>query len=161
MIRYLTLASVAAACGTLALAEVIAPANVAYSEYGEIAGSLTGVPGNPERGLEVMTTRGLGNCVACHQVTELSDVPFHGEVGPSLDGVATRWDEASLRGIVANAKLTFPDSIMPAFYFTGPFLRPGDGFTGKAAEGELPPLLEAQDIEDVVAYLMTLDQYYD
>lgn len=139
----------------------IAPSDVVYDEYGSVAESLTGVPGDPERGREVMTTRGLGNCVACHQVTVLEDVPFHGEVGPSLDGAGDRWTEADLRGIVANAKMVFPDSIMPSFYFTGPFIRPGDAFTGKAAQGELPPLLAAQDIEDVVAYLMTLDTYYD
>lgn len=154
--------AIALSAGALAAsAEPVAPNEVAYSEYGAIEQSLTGEPGNAERGAEVMTTRGLGNCIACHQVTDLQDFPFHGEVGPSLDGVAQRWTEADLRGIVANAKGTFPESIMPAFYYTGPYIRPGDAFTGKAAEGELPPLLSAQDIEDVVAYLMTLDQYYD
>lgn len=144
-----------------ALAEPVAPADVAFDEYGEVAESLTGVPGNPERGVEVMTARGLGNCIACHAVTDLKDHPFHGEIGPSLDGVATRWSEQQLRGIIANAKNTFPESIMPAFYHVGPYIRPGDAFTGKAAQGELPPLLTAQDIEDVVSYLMTLDTYYD
>lgn len=158
MTSYLKLALAAGLAATVAEAEAIAPADVVYSEYGEVSDSLTGVAGDPVRGQEVMTTRGLGNCVACHQVSALSDVPFHGEVGPPLDGVADRWDEAQLRGIVANAKMTFPESIMPSFYFTGPFLRPGDGFTGRAAEGELPPLLTAQDIEDVVAYLMTLSE---
>lgn len=143
------------------LAETVSPAAVVFDEYGEVAQSLTGVAGNPERGVEVMTNRGLGNCIACHMVTDLQDHPFHGEVGPSLDGVATRWSPEQLRGIMVNAKNTFPDSIMPAFYHVGPYIRPGDAFTGKAAEGELPPLLSAQDIEDVIAYLMTLDTYYD
>ena len=134
----------------------IAPSDVQYSEYGEIAISLSGVAGDAEAGQVVMTTRGLGNCIACHQVTALEDHPFHGEVGPSLDGVADRWDATQLRGIVANAKMTFPESVMPAFYKTSGFTRPGDAFTGKAAEGELPPLLTAQQIEDVVAYLQTL-----
>ena len=73
-------------------------------------------------------------------------------VGTLLD------DEAQLRGIVANAKMTFKDSFMPAFYKTDGFIRPGDGFTGKAAKGELPPILSAQQIEDVVAYLKTLKE---
>ena len=47
---------------------------------------------------------------------------------------------------------------MPAFYKTEGFVRPGNGFTGKAAEGALDPLLTAQEIEDVVAYLMTLKE---
>lgn len=147
--------------GGAAWAQEVAPTDVAFDEYGEIAQSLTGTPGNAERGREVMVARGLGNCIACHAVTDLQDQPFHGEVGPSLDGVAERWSEAQLRGIVANAKLTFPETIMPSFYHTGPYIRQGDAFTGKAFEGELPPLLAAQDIEDVVAYLLTLDTYYD
>jgi L-cysteine S-thiosulfotransferase len=142
--------------GAYAVAQT-APSEVSFDEYGEVAESLTGQPGDPEHGKEVMTTRGLGNCIACHQVTALQDFPFHGEVGPSLDGAGERWTEAQLRGIVANAKLTFPDSMMPSFYKIGPYIRPGDEFTGKAPEGELPPLLSAQDIEDVVAFLMTLD----
>jgi sulfur-oxidizing protein SoxX len=79
-------------------------------------------------------------------------------VGPELDGVADRWTEAELRGIVANAKEMFPETIMPSFYKTSGFVRPGNAYTGKAAEGELEPLLNAQQIEDVVAYLLTLKE---
>ncbi|MCG6904770.1 MAG: sulfur oxidation c-type cytochrome SoxX [Rhodobacter sp.] len=140
----------------MAGADAVAPADVVFAD-GSVAMSLTGVAGDPENGRKVMTTRGLGNCIACHEVTALSDFPFHGEVGPSLDGVASRWEEAELRGIVANAKIMFDGTMMPAFYKTSGYIRPGKGFTGKAAtEEELEPLLGAQDIEDVVAYLMTL-----
>ena len=75
-----------------------------------------------------------------------------------LDGVGDRWTEAELRGIVANAKITFPESMMPAFYKTSGYIRPGDAFTGKAGTEPLPPLLTAQEIEDVVAYLMTITE---
>lgn len=139
-----------------ARADAPAPDAVVYSEYGEILDSLTGVPGDPVRGAVVMTTRSLGNCIACHQVTALESAQFHGEVGPSLDGAADRWSAEQLRGIVANAKLTFPESMMPAFYKTSGFIRPGDGYTGKAPTDDLTPILSAQDIEDVVAYLQTL-----
>jgi sulfur-oxidizing protein SoxX len=103
-----------------------------------------------------MTTKASGNCIACHQATVLESAQFLGTVGPSLDGVADRWSEAELRGIVANAKMAFPDSMMPAFYKTTGFIRPGNAFTGKAPDGPLPPLLTGQQIEDVVAFLMTL-----
>lgn len=63
-----------------------------------------------------------------------------------------------LRGIVANAKHTFEGTVMPAFYKTSGFIRPGDGYTGKAPEGDLPPILSAQDIEDLVAFLLTLKE---
>ncbi len=75
-----------------------------------------------------------------------------------LDGAGDRWSEAELRGIVANAKMMFEGTMMPAFYKTEGFTRPGDAYTGKAPEGDLPPLLSAQQIEDVVAYLATLKE---
>jgi sulfur-oxidizing protein SoxX len=141
-----------------AMSEAMAPQTVQYDEYGAIAEPLTDQPGDPAVGAEVMTSRGDGNCIACHQVSDLSDHPFHGEVGPTLDGIGSFRTAAELRGIVANAKHTFPKTIMPAFYKTEGFVRPGDAFTGKAAEGELAPLLTAQQIEDVVAYLQTLTE---
>lgn len=142
-----------------AQAEVIAPSAVVYEEGGAIAKSLTGVAGNAAEGEKVMTTRGLGNCIACHQVTALSSYPFHGEVGPSLDGVGDTWTEAELRGIIADAKKTFEDSMMLSFYKKSGYIRPGKAFTGKAARPEdLDTLLTAQQIEDVVAYLLTLKE---
>lgn len=158
MTRHLILAALFGVSAGVAQAEVVAPSDVVANEYGEISVSLTGVAGDPVRGEEVMTSRGLGNCIACHQVTALEDYPFHGEVGPSLDGVGARWDAAGLRGIVANAKAVFPESVMPSFYKIDGYTRPGEAFTGKAAEGGLDPLLSAQDIEDVVAYLLTLTE---
>jgi sulfur-oxidizing protein SoxX len=151
-------AGIALAATTLH-ADVIVPDDVVTDEYGDIAQSLTGMPGDPERGLEVMVNRGLGNCIACHQVSALEEYPFHGEVGPSLDGVGARWEEPALRGIIVNAKAVFPDSVMPSFYKVSGFTRPGNAFTGRAAEGPLDPLLTAQQVEDVVAYLMTLTEY--
>lgn len=139
-----------------AFATDVAPGNVVF-EDGAVSQSLSGVAGNPEEGRKYMN-KGAGNCIACHEVTALAEWPFHGEIGPTLDGVADRWSEAELRGIVTNAKMTFEDSMMPSFYKVEGFLRPGNGFTGKAADGPLEPMLSAQEIEDVVAYLMTLSE---
>lgn len=147
---------VAMAAATAQAQTPVAAEDVVFGEYGEVVESLTGVPGNAQAGAEVVSTRSLGNCVACHQISAMADVPFQGDVGPSLDGVADRWPEEQLRGIIVNAKMTFPDTIMPAFYKTEGFIRPGDGYTGKAAPEDLPPILTAQQVEDVVAYLMTL-----
>lgn len=144
------------AIATVGFAEGVSPDDVVYSEYGEIEASLSGQPGDAASGLEIMVSRGKGNCIACHQVTALDAYPFHGEVGPTLDGIGGYRNAAELRGIVANAKMTYEGTIMPAFYRTSGFTRPGNGFSGKAAEGELSPLLTAQEIEDVVAYLQTL-----
>src|SRR5690242_7556035 len=56
--------------------------------------SLTGAAGNADAGRKVFLTRTLGNCLACHQVSSLKSEEFHGEFGPSLDGVASRYNEA-------------------------------------------------------------------
>ncbi len=141
----------------VALAEAVKPTDVVY-EDGAVSVSLSGVAGDVENGA-VLMNKGAGNCIACHAVSALSDLPFHGEIGPPLDGAADRWSQAELRGIVANAKITFEGTMMPAFYKTEGFTRLGDAYTGKAhADGEVQPLLTAQDIEDVVAFLMTLKE---
>lgn len=133
----------------------VAPGDVKFDGY-EVAESLTGTPGNPEEGRKILTTKSMGNCVSCHAAEAYEDVPFHGEVGPWLDGAGERWSEAELRGILVNAKMAFEGTVMPAFYKIDGFTRPGNAYTGKAAEGALDPLLSAQQIEDVVAYLLTL-----
>lgn len=140
--------------GTAFAADVVAPGDVKY-EDGAVAVSLTGEPGNPANAPDIMN-KGAGNCIACHEVTALSDLPFHGEVAPPLDGAGDRWSEAELRGIVANAKMMFDGSMMPSFYKTEGFNRLGDAYTGKAHEGPVEPLLSAQQVEDVVAFLLTL-----
>ena len=156
MQRTLKLCLIAGMAAGVAYAEPIAPESVSYAD-GAIAESLTGQAGDAEAGKNVMVTRGLGNCIACHEVTALKDFPFHGEVGPMLDGAGSRWSAAELRGIVANAKMMFEDSVMPSFYKKSGYIRPGNAFTGKAAQpGDLNTLLTAQQIEDVVAYLLTL-----
>ncbi|WP_417243209.1 sulfur oxidation c-type cytochrome SoxX [Celeribacter sp.] len=151
-----TATTFAALCltATAATAEV-APADVMY-EDGAIAASLTGAAGNADQGRKIMTDKSMGNCISCHAAQAYSDVPFPGEVGPVLDGAGSRWTEAELRGLVVNPKVMFEGTVMPAFYKVDGFTRPGDAYTGKAAPADLPPLLSAAQIEDVVAFLMTL-----
>ena len=81
----------------------------------------------------------------------MSEESFHGEVGPPLDGVADRWTPEELRGIVSNSGQTFEGTIMPAFYIDSGYTRPLEDFAGKS-------ILTAQQVEDVVAYLMTLKE---
>jgi len=150
----ITLAALLAGLG-VANADTVAPENVTFEE-GAVANSLTGAPGDPIEGAKIVSTKSMGNCVACHVISEMADVPFQGEIGPPLDGAGDRWTTAELRGIVANAKMTFPESLMPSFYKTSGYIRPGKAYTGKAAEEPLAPLLSGQQIEDVVAYLTTL-----
>ena len=124
--------------------------NVSYEvvDY-SIPKALTDQPGDPARGREVAIDRKLGNCLACHQISDIPEQQFHGEVGPPLDGVAERWEEGQLRLIVANSKAVFEGTIMPAFLKTEGFNRNQEKFEGKS-------ILTAQQVEDVVAYLKTL-----
>lgn len=157
MMRQICLVAVLSmSLATPALTET-APKEVQFHE-GKVEASLSGQPGDPANGIKVMTTAALGNCVACHTIAALPEVQFPGDIAPPLDGVADRWSEAELRGIVANAKMTFDGSFMPAFYKTEGFIRPGGGYSGKAPDGDLPPILTGQQIEDVVAYLLTLKE---
>ncbi|MCC2096428.1 MAG: sulfur oxidation c-type cytochrome SoxX, partial [Hyphomicrobiales bacterium] len=110
--------------------------------------SLTGVAGNADQGKELMVNRRKGNCLACHQISALEDQPFHGEVGPSLDGAAERWNEAQLRLILVNSKEVFDGTVMPAFYKSEGFFRVRKDHEGKT-------ILTAQEVEDVLAYLQT------
>lgn len=154
MKRLIVLGAAASAfAASVAIADTL-PNDVKY-DSGAVAQSLTGKPGDPANGLKVATTRPMGNCIACHVAAGWAKFADPGNIGPSLDGVASRYSEAQLRGIVANAKMTFPDTLMPSFYKTSGFIRPGDDYTGKAAPADLKPILTAQQVEDVVAFLMT------
>lgn len=110
--------------------------------------SLTGKKGNPSKGRKVAINRKKGNCLACH-VMPIPEQPYHGEVGPELHGVADRYTEGELRLLVVNAKLVNEDTLMPSFYRNDGYNRVLKKFKGKT-------ILSAQDVEDVVAYLMTL-----
>lgn len=145
----------ASAFGATWAAEVT-PQSVVFAEDGAIASSLTGVPGDAEAGAKTMVERGLGNCAACHAINTMPEVPFQGTIGPALEGVGARYTEAQLRGIVADAKRTFPDSMMPSFFKSTGYIRPGEGFTAKPATEPLKPLLTAQQVEDITAYLLTM-----
>lgn len=134
--------------GFTAEAETVAPEAVAFAE-GAVATSLTGVPGDVAEGRKAFANRKLGNCLACHANPDMPDESFHGETGPSLEGVADRYDEAHLRGLVINSKMTFEHTMMPGFYNKAGLERPASKFEGQT-------ILTAQQVEDVVAYLGTL-----
>ena len=115
-----------------------------------IPAPLTATPGDARAGAAVVADRHLGNCLSCHGISALRSEEFHGDVGPPLDGVAGRWDTPTLRMIVVNAKTVLgPQTVMPAFYRVSGLDRVRPEFAGK-------PILTAQQVEDVVAFLATL-----
>nr|AFI78717.1 sulfur/thiosulfate oxidation protein SoxX [uncultured bacterium ws406H10] len=144
-------AGILAATVPHASAEVVMP-DAVMIEDGAIAGSLTGSAGDAENGRKVFANRKQGNCLACHMNKDLSEQPFHGEVGPSLDGVAGRWEEAELRAILVNSKIALSEeTIMPSFYRSKNGARTLEKFDGKT-------ILTAEQVEDVLAYLKTLKE---
>ena len=132
---------------TTAFAET-APSDVTFND-GAVMVSLVGTSGDAAAGRNTFKNRKQGNCLACHMNDDMPGEQFHGEVGPPLSGVGSRWEEAELRGIVTNAKMMFDGTIMPAFYVDSGYERPLKKFDGKS-------ILTAQQVEDVVAYLLTL-----
>lgn len=127
-------------------------------ESKSIPKSLTGKQGDAKRGEALMVNRKKGNCIACHSLDDFEKKAVKdpnkygdmGEVGPPLDGVASRYKEGQLRLLLVNAKKVFPETIMPAFYRI-------DGLTRVGGEFRNKPILEAQEIEDIVRFLMGLE----
>lgn len=149
--KYLVvLAAGAISWGGGVFADTTKPMNVAFVD-GVVEASLTGQAGDPAEGRKVFANRKQGNCLACHTNADLAEESFHGEVGPTMDGVADRWTQGELRAIVSNSKQVFEGTIMPAFYVDAGYERPLDDFAGKT-------ILTAQQVEDVIAYLMTLKE---
>ncbi|MGF1562402.1 MAG: sulfur oxidation c-type cytochrome SoxX [Geminicoccaceae bacterium] len=129
----------------------VGPTEVTIVDETSIPEPLTDTPGNPEAGRDWVIDRRLGNCLSCHAITALADEPYHGETGPTLDGVADRYNEAELRLQVVNSKVLNPNSLMPGFYRVEGLNQVKEEFEGK-------PILTAQQVEDVVAYLLTLKE---
>ena len=150
MKHVLGFAAIAVFGASMAIAEDVKPMAVSFTN-GAVEAALTATAGDAANGRKVFANRKQGNCLACHMNSDMAEESFHGEVGPPMDEVADRWTEAELRGIVTNSKMMFEGTIMPAFYVDSGYTRPLDDFAGKS-------ILTAQQVEDVVAYLMTLKE---
>ena len=110
--------------------------------------SLTGVRGDPARGREIVANRQVGLCLLCHR-GPFPEERLQGNLAPDLAGAGTRWSEGQLRLRIVDSARINPASIMPAYHRT-------QGLTRVAPAWRSKPVLSAQQIEDVVAFLMTL-----
>jgi sulfur-oxidizing protein SoxX len=115
---------------------------------GTIPEPLTDQTGDAEAGRRIVLDREGGNCIICHAMP-LPQRQFHGTVGPPLDGIGSRFSPGELRLRLVDAKAFNPDTIMPAYYKIEGLHRVLERYRGK-------PILTAQQVEDVVAYLLTL-----
>jgi sulfur-oxidizing protein SoxX len=108
---------------------------------------LTSEPGDPARGLSVIAGRDA-NCLLCHAVPE-SGARFTGNLAPPLDGVGARVGAGQLRLRMVDSTRLNANTIMPPYYRIDGLNQVAEAWRGK-------PILTAQQIEDVVAYLLTL-----
>lgn len=119
------------------------------AEGDAIAQPLGDLSGDAKRGRDIVRRKDQGNCLACHQAP-ISEETFQGTVGPPLRGVALRLSAGQIRLRVADESRLVPTTIMPPFHKNPAELNQVlDDYYDK-------PVLSAQQVEDVVAYLMTL-----
>jgi L-cysteine S-thiosulfotransferase len=113
-----------------------------------IEAPLGGLKGDAAKGRSIVIHRKKGNCLSCHSIP-IPEEADHGNVGPNLAGVASRMNQAQLRMRVVDPKQINPNTMMPAFHKTEGLHRVMKKYAGK-------PILTAQEVEHVVAYLTTL-----
>jgi L-cysteine S-thiosulfotransferase len=110
--------------------------------------SLTGSPGDPVRGRAIVKNRQVGLCLLCHS-GPFPEERFQGDLAPDLMGAGVRLSEGELRLRIVDSGRVNPATIMPSYYKTEGLTRVAPAFRGKS-------VLSAEQIEDVVAFLMSL-----
>ena len=113
----------------------------------EIPAPLTGAKGDPVRGRAIVANRQVGLCLLCHS-GPFPEERFQGDLAPDLQSAA-RLTEGQIRSRIVDPRKANPDSIMPAYFRTEGLTRVAPAFRGRT-------ILSAEQIEDVVAYLLTL-----
>lgn len=123
----------------------------AYSVQGDaIAAPLAGRAGDATRGRAIVASRQVGLCLLCHGAP-IAEERFQGDLAPNLAGVGARFSAGQLRLRIVEPQRLVPGTIMPAYHRTEGLQQVGAAWRGK-------PLLDAQQIEDVVAYLCSLKE---
>jgi len=133
---------VAAAIVAVSCLAGVARANDAILE------SLTGAKGDPARGRAIVASRQVGLCLLCHS-GPFPEERFQGNLAPDLRGAGARWSEGQLRLRIVDSGRINPATIMPAYHRTEGLTRVAPAWRGKT-------ILSAEQIEDVVAFLLTL-----
>jgi len=138
------LAAAALALPRAASAQELRPYTIAGDSIPE---SLTGVSGDAARGRALVLER-TSTCILCHS-GPFPEEKFQGDLAPSLAGAGSRWSAGQLRLRLVAASRLNPATIMPSYYRVDGLDRVGPAWRGK-------PILTAEQIEDIVAYLATL-----
>jgi sulfur-oxidizing protein SoxX len=124
---------------------------VPYTIVGDaIPAPLIGSRGDAARGRAIVVDRQKGLCLLCHS-GPFPEQRFQGNLAPDLQGTGSRWSEGQLRLRLVDSRRLNPATIMPPYYATEGLTRVGRAWRGK-------PVLSAEQIEDVVAFLTTLKE---
>ncbi len=119
-----------------------------YTIVGDgIPDSLTSKPGDAARGRALVLDR-ASTCILCHS-GPLPEARFQGDLAPNLAGAGNRWSIGQLRLRLVDASRLNPATIMPSYYHIDGLVRVGQSWRDR-------PILSAEQIEDIVAYLTTL-----
>ncbi|MBP7063311.1 sulfur oxidation c-type cytochrome SoxX [Ferrovibrio sp.] len=110
--------------------------------------ALGGFAGDAQRGRAIVADRQKGLCLLCHN-GPFPEQRFQGNLAPSLAGAGARWNVAQLRLRIADSRRLNPATLMPSYYRTDDLVLVGKAWAGR-------PVLNEQEIEDVVAFLATL-----
>jgi sulfur-oxidizing protein SoxX len=113
-----------------------------------IPSSLTGTKGEAARGRGIVADRHVGLCLLCHS-GPFPEERLQGTIAPDLRGAGARLSEGQIRLRIADSSRVNPDTIMPAYYRTEGLTRVAPAYRGK-------PILTAEQVEDVVAFLVGL-----
>jgi L-cysteine S-thiosulfotransferase len=113
-----------------------------------IPSSLTGAAGDPALGRKIVLDRQVGLCLLCHN-GPFPEERFQGDLAPDLTGVGARLSPGQIRLRIVDSGRVNPQTIMPAYFRTDGLTRVAPAFRGK-------PVLTAEEIEHVVAFLVTL-----
>jgi len=140
-----TLALVCTVSHVQASAAPLAP----YTVVGDaIPVALSDGGGSVERGRAIVTNRQVGGCLLCH-AGPFPEERFQGTLAPSLAGAGSRWTEGQLRLRIVDNKRVNPATVMPSFHRVDGLVRVGANWRDR-------PILDAQQVEDVLALLRTL-----
>ncbi|GJD59095.1 sulfur oxidation c-type cytochrome SoxX [Methylobacterium dankookense] len=107
---------------------------------------LGGAAGDPARGRAIARDPRKGLCTLCH--AGLGGAP-EGDLGPDLAQVGARLDAGQLRLRLVDGRALNPGTLMPSYYRAEGAERVGAAWADR-------PILEADEIEDVIAFLLTL-----
>lgn len=132
---------------TVVAAILLALAGMPADAYAEPTAAATG---DPERGREIVIDRTRGLCLLCHS-GPFPEVSLQGDLAPSLAGAGARLDAAALRLRITDSRQVNPETIMPPYGTTEGLERVGARWQGET-------ILSGQEIEDVVAFLLTLTE---